>query len=137
MNNNPIFVGTPRLTTVESAATALRDGSSGTLYSLFVANTTTGSRIERITCMSSATVSSSANAVRIYATQPGGTSPKLIREGLLAATSPTATVLGAYVTFNFQGGLMLGTASSIYVGQSTYTSASDKLHWSSEGGDFN
>lgn len=136
-NTSPIFLLTPRLESVVSAATSVRDGSSGTLYSLFVSNSSNGSRIEKITCMQAATSSaSSAIAVRVYCCDAAGNNPRIIREALLAATTPSATVLGAVTTFNFTGGLLLGTNSSIYVGQSTYAGAQDRCHWSAEGGDF-
>ena len=60
----------------------------------------------------------------------------LIREALIASVAPTSTVLGSYAVFNFVGGLTLGASNSIYVGQSTYTAAQDKIHWSAEGGIF-
>jgi hypothetical protein len=135
-NTSPIFIGTPRLTTVASAASAGRDGLSGNIYPLFVSNSTYGSRVESISAITGTTTSNAANAIRIYITEAGGTNPCLIREGLIVTTTPSATVLGGYVIFNFSGGLLLGTASSIYVGQSTYNSAVDKVHYSCMGGDF-
>lgn len=137
-NNNPIFILTPRITSTVCSASSTRDGSGGTLYSLFIPDTTNGSRVEKITCMLAGTNSSasSAMAVRLYITDIGGNNPRLFRETLIASATPTATALGGNTTFTFPGGLGIGTASEIRVGQSTYGGVNDTTHWTCEGGNF-
>lgn len=136
-NTSPIFILTPRLTSVVTGGTSTRDGANGTLYSLFVAGPTFGSRVERVTAMNGATGTSSAMAVRLYVTGASGASPMLYREALLASAAPSATVLGSTTTFNFVGGLLMAPSTELWVSQSNYSSATtDRVCWIAEGGDF-
>ena len=136
-NYQPIFVGTPIITTAVTATVSLRDGG-GPITQLFVADPTNGSRVERISAFNTATQGSPSQAmqVRVFIANANGTNPRLFREQLLANVTPAAGTLGAFAIFNFTGGLMLGTNSSIYVGQGTYTGLNDTTHWTAEGGHF-
>ena len=136
-NNNPIFVGTPVITTAITATVSLRDGG-GPIQQLFVGDPTNGSRIERISAYNTATqgAASQAMQVRLFVADASGNNPRLFREQLLANVTPAAGTLGAFAIFNFSGGLMVGTNSSIYVGQGTYAGINDTTHWVCEGGHF-
>lgn len=136
-NTTPIFLGTPRITSVEVTAASNRDGS-GTIYSLFTPNLTNGSRIERINCVLAGTLSSAstAMAVRVFICDANGANPRIFREGLIAGTTPTATAVGGNTSFTFAGGLVIGTGSTVYVGQSTGDTTANRGHWTAEAGDF-
>ena len=138
-NTTPIFVGTPRITSAEVTAPCNRDGS-GTIYQLFVPNTTNGSRIERINCWLAGTVSSASTALaaRIFICDAAGANPRIFRESSIASTTPTPStgIVGGNTTFTFAGGLVIGTSSTIYVGQSSGDTTVNRGHWTAEGGDF-
>lgn len=136
-NNNPIFIGTPRTTTAVTATVSYRDGT-GPIQPLFVSNATNGSRIERISAFNVGTQGSimQATQVRVFIANADGTNPRLFREQLFASVTPGSGVLGPNAIFNFAGGLLMGTNSSVYVGQGTYTNINDTTHWTCEGGDF-
>lgn len=135
-NTTPIFVGTPRITTAEVTAASNRDGT-GTIYQLLVPGTN-GSRIEKINCILAGTLSSAstAMAVRVFICDDVGANPRLFRETVIASTTPSATVVGGNATFTFAGGLVVGTNSTVYVGQSSADTAANRGHWSCELGDF-
>lgn len=136
-NNNPIFVLTPRITSTEVTTSTLRDGS-GTLNQLFLPGTN-GSRVERINCILATTASTPGNttmAVRIFIADYDGSNPRIFRENLIAAVGPSGTILGGNTQFTFAGGLIIGTNSSIWCGQSTGDTTHNKGHWTCEAGDF-
>jgi len=135
-NTTPIFVGTPRIASVEVTAASNRDGT-GTIYQLLVPGTN-GSRIEKINCILSGTLSSAstAMAVRVFICDAVGVNPRIFRETVIASTTPSATVVGGNATFTFAGGLVIGTSSTIYVGQSSGDTTVNRGHWTAEAGDF-
>lgn len=135
-NTNPIFIGTPRIASAEVTAASNRDGT-GTIYQLLVPGTN-GSRIEKINCVLAGTLSSAstAMAVRVFVCDSVGSNPRIFRESLIGATTPSATVVGGNATFTFACGLVVGTNSTIYVGQSTGDTTANRGHWTAEAGDF-
>jgi hypothetical protein len=134
MNNNPIFIGTPRVQSALSTTSTGRDGLSGTYTTLYTPGPD-GSRIERVTAMvATPGTASTAKAVRIYIRE--NNILYLYREALLPASTPSGTVLGSNITFNFNGGLCLGTQSVLVGGQSTGNTTNDSLSFITEGGDF-
>ena len=136
-NNNPIFIGTPIVQNIISAEVTGRDGTSGT-YQLLFNPGPNGSRVERVTAITAGTISSpsSAMALRVYVKNLNNNVLYLYREAVIPAATPGTAVIGSNITFNFNGGLCLGTQSQIWVGQSTYADADDRISWTAEGGDF-
>jgi hypothetical protein len=137
VNNNPIFVGTPIVQQIFTTEATARGGDGGTYRLLFTPGTD-GSRVERVTAVLSGTMSAStsAMAVRVYIKNVDNGILYLYRESVLPTSTPSVSVLGANTTFNFNGGLCLGTQSEIWVGQSTYAGAADRVSWIAEGGRF-
>jgi len=136
-NTTPIFIGTPIIATAVTSTASNRDGT-GTITQLFVADITNGSRVERISAFNAGTqsVGMSASQVRVFVADRNGNTPRLFREQLFAGVTPGPTVLGSNAIFNFPGGLLMGTNSSIWVGQGTYQTINDTTHWTIEGGHF-
>ena len=138
MNNNPIFIGTPRVQASLSTTSTGRDGLTGTYTVLFTPGPD-GSRIERVTAMvATPGTASTAKAVRLYIKDISGTASTLYlyREALLPTSAPSGTLVGSNITFNFNGGLCLGSQSQLLGGQSTGNTTNDSLSFIVEGGDF-
>jgi hypothetical protein len=137
INNNPIFIGAPRVQSAISNAASGRDGTTGNLFLLCTPGPN-GSRIERITAITTGTMSSptSAMAIRIYIQNVDDLTNYLYREAVFPIVTPGTAIVGPNTTFNFNGGLCLGTQSKIYVGQSTFADADDRISWTAELGDF-
>jgi hypothetical protein len=136
-NNNPIFVGKPRVQTTITNTASSRDGVAGT-YNLLFDPGTDGSRVERVTAIVAGTAgaATTAMAVRLYIKNVDDGILYLYREGLLAATTPGNAVVGANITFNFNGGLCLGTQSQLFVGTSVGDTGANRVSWTAESGDF-
>jgi hypothetical protein len=137
MNNNPIFIAAPRVQSVISNAVSSRDGTTGNLFLLCTPGPN-GSRIERITAITTGTMSQATTpmAIRIYIQNVDESTNYLYREAVFPAITPGTAIVGPNTTFNFNGGLCLGTQSKIYVGQSTFADADDRVSWTCELGDF-
>jgi hypothetical protein len=137
VNNNPIFVGTPIVQQIFTSEVTGRNGDVGT-YKLLFTPGPDGSRVERVTAVVSGTfsVATQAMALRVYIKNVDSGILYLYREAVLPTSTPSVSVLGANTTFNFNGGLCLGTQSEIWVGQSTYTGVADRVSWVAEGGRF-
>jgi hypothetical protein len=137
MNNNPIFIGTPRVQTTITNAASSRDGDAGT-YNLLFDPGPDGSRIERVTAIVAGTAGSAttAMAVRLYIKNINDNDLYLYREALLPASTPGNTVLGSSVTFNFNGGLCLGTQSQLFAGASVGDTGLNRVSFIAEGGNF-
>lgn len=134
-NTQPIFIINPIVTSCLVTSSSNRDGVGGGLVQLFTGGTN-GGRIEKITCNIAGTGTSSNMAVRIYVTDTGGANPRLLREQLIAAVTPSGTVLGGVSTFTFSGGIGIGSTNEIWVGQSTGDATNNQGHWTCEGGYF-
>ena len=135
-NTQPIFIINPIVTSCLVTSASTRDGSGTGLVQLFTGGTN-GSRIEKITCCIAGTGTSAANAVRLYITGSGGTTPRLFREQLIGAASPqTGPALGGIATFTFAGGVGLGPNNEIWVGQASGDATNNQGHWTCEGGHF-
>jgi len=137
INNSPIFIAAPRIGSAITGAASSRDGDVGTYYPIFTPGPN-GSRIERVTAITAGTMSgqSSAMAIRLYIQNVDDLDYYLYREGLLAQVTPGTGTIGANLTFNFNGGLCLGTQSILVAGQSTYADADDRVSFVVEAGDF-
>lgn len=132
----PNFVSNPRITSVEVVANSNRDGT-GTTYQLFTPGAS-GSRIDRINCILAGTISaaSTAMAVRVFLCDENGNNPRILRESLIPSSTPTNNSLGGNTSFVFLGGLLIGTNSTIRVGQSTGNTTNNRGHWTCEASDF-
>jgi hypothetical protein len=138
MNNNPIFVGTPIVQTTITNAASSRDGDAGT-YNLLFTPGPDGSRIERVTAIVAGTasgVATTAMAVRLYIKNLNDNDLYLYREALLPASAASNTVVGSNVTFNFNGGLCLGTQSQLFAGASVGDTGLNRVSFIAEGGNF-
>lgn len=138
MNQPSLFISMPRIETVVSSATSSRDGTQGTIYKLFVANPVNGSRVEYVNAVIVATqsITTNINTFRIFLTDATGANPILLREGIAPSVVIGPGQGGPGYSFNFQGGLFLGTNSALYVGQYVYTGINDRLSWVAYGGDL-
>ena len=140
VNNNPIFVGTPIVQTGVTTTVTSRDGAGGT-YTLIFNPGPDGSRIERVTAIVAGTVSvtqTTAMAIRLYIKDlnTAGQPLFLYREALLPASLPGNAVVGSNVTFNFNGGLCLGTQSQLFAGASVGDTGINRVSFIAEGGNF-
>lgn len=136
-NTSPVFtkeaqVGFARI----AAANTARDGS-GTLVDAFTA-TTDGSVAFKATFTSAqATAAASAlKVVRVFITDTAGVNPRLYKEALLPALTPSTTVIGSTVTITFTDGLVLKSGQKIQVSQSIYATAADQTDVVIEGGNY-
>jgi hypothetical protein len=92
VSNLPIFEQTPRiggLTTQVSTANASRDGITGT-YEDIITGGVNGTRIDHIDI--SAAVVTTDGVIRLFITPSGGGTPRLWKEILVQAITPSATV---------------------------------------------
>ena len=137
----PLVAARPRLTATQSGAIANRNGT-GTIYKLFQGNTQSGSRVERITAFNMApdgVGAANTYMCRLYIADANGNNPRLYREQTMAGYTPnentTTAAPSESIQFVFPSGLVLGTNSSIYVGQS-FNSTNQITHWICEASDF-
>lgn len=108
MASAPIFVGVPKTWQAAlSAANTNRDGS-GTLVSVLSAGAS-GSRIDRLRVVASGTTT--AGVIRYYVND--GTNKYLIKERLVTAITPSATVQVFEDEVSFGDGLVLPTGWSL------------------------
>lgn len=136
-NKIPLMAYYPLLSTAICTGTTSRDGTGGAPLALLYSPTASGSRIERITCNINGDFNiASANVIgRLYITDIGGSNPRLFREGFMSGVTPTASVSGGQYQWVFNGGLTIGTASEIRVGQSAYN-ANTQANFILEGSSF-
>lgn len=137
INNSPIFVGTPIVQTTITNAPSSRDGDAGT-YNLLFNPGTNGARVERVTAIVAGTAgaATTAMAVRLYIKNVDDGDLYLYREALLPASTPGNAIVGSNVTFNFNGGLCLGTQSQLFVGTSVGDTGLNRVSWICESGNF-
>ena len=135
--NNPIFIGTPIVQTTITNAASSRDGDGGT-YNLLFNPGPDGSRIERVTAIVAGTAgsSTSAMAVRLYIKNLNDNDLYLYREAVFPIVQPGNSIVGANITFNFNGGLCLGTQSQLFAGASVGDTGANRVSWTAEGGNF-
>jgi len=139
----PLVAARPRITATQSGAVANRNGT-GTIYKLFQGNTQSGSRVERITAFNMGLEGDVVNTYmcRLYITDANGNNPRLFREQTIPGytvqeTSAIAAPPSQWVQFTFPSGLVMGTNSCIYVGQSFAGGATPQItHWICEAADF-
>jgi hypothetical protein len=127
-NTAPVYAydGEP-VTFVISAANTARDGS-GILVTVYTVPTK-GARMTDIT-FNSAQASpalNSAMVVRLFVTDTAGANPRLIRESVLPAVTPSSTAIGATIFMGFNDGLLLAGGQVIKVCQSVYAGVQDKV----------
>jgi hypothetical protein len=108
-NTKPIFVKTPRHPNVRiSTANTARDGT-GTLGTLFTAGPS-GAFFKGIRVQAEGTTT--AGVVRIFITSPGGNN-ELIKELLITAITPSASVEAASNEWYPDGGIVLGADEAL------------------------
>lgn len=141
MATYPLIASAPVLTTVTATLSSTRRGESGTLYQLFTASTTSGARIERISVVGANedNTTSTNMQIRVYVTDSNGANPRLLREapltGVAIPAQPSIAGQGSAYQFLFNTGLLVGTASEIWVGQQT-SSSTNNTYWILEGSSF-
>jgi hypothetical protein len=136
-NTNPIFTLTPHCSGIKVAEANTASDGSGTLHSLFTAQTN-GSRVERIIAINAqaSAAASSANVIRVFITDADGVNPILRAEGALESATRSTTEVGAKTEFEFEGGLVLAAGQIIKVCQSVYAGVQDVIAYTAEGGDY-
>jgi hypothetical protein len=130
MSANPNFAATPRQAVAQvSAANTARDGTGTTVQ--LIAGAAGGSRIERVRVAAAGTTT--AGVVRLFLSLDGGTTKRLLREILVAALTPSATVAVFMFDEVFPGGLQLPNANAqLYA--ATHNAETFSLF--AEGGDY-
>lgn len=136
-NNAPIFVLTPNVGFARVAAANTASDGSGTLVTAFTAGTN-GSRIDFITITNSQiTAAASSNmVVKVFITNTSGTSPRMLTEVALAATTRSTSAVGATTTITFSNGLIIPSGTLIQVCQSVYAGVQDQNDVVVRGGDY-
>ena len=108
MAANPAFATTPRLGVVQiSTANTNRDGT-GTIGSV-ITGVAAGTRIQRVRIV--ATGTTTAGVIRLFV--DNGTNVRLLRETLVTAITPSASIAVFQTEIEFENGLMLPSASYI------------------------
>ena len=134
----PLVAATPRITGATSGVSTASRRGDGAIRLLFRGNTQSGSRVDRITAVNMGPQNASVlnYSLRLYIADTNGNNPRLFREQLIAPYTVADTLYPSeYVEWLFPSGLVLGTNSSIYVGQGT-AGAIYTTHWICEGSDF-
>jgi len=137
----PLVASLPVLNIVTATLSSTRRGESGTLYQLFTASTAMGARIERISVVGANedNTTSTNMQIRVYVTDSNGANPRLLREapltGVAIPAQPSIAGQGSAYQFLFNTGLLVGTASEIWVGQQT-SSSTNNTYWFLEGSSF-
>ena len=125
MANSPIFVGTPKSSSVSiSTANTNRDGSTGTYGTVHTAGAS-GARVDTLNI--SATGTTTAGMVRLFV------DTALIRELPVGAITPSGTQPAWSVDVEFENGLIL--AASTVLKASTHNAETFKVTITN-GGDF-
>lgn len=94
-----------------STANTGRDGS-GTLATIFTAaSDNAGSRVDRISIHATGTTTS--GMIRLFISNSGGTSTRLIQEIPVSPNTPSATIPAWSAQVNFDGGLVLENGASL------------------------
>jgi len=94
-----------------STANTARDGS-GTLATVFTAaSDNAGSRVDRLSI--NATGITTSGMIRLFITNSGGTSTRLIQEISVSPNTPSATIPAWSAQVNFDGGLVLENGASL------------------------
>lgn len=128
MAAGPVFVGTPKSWHAAlSAANTERIFSSGTLVTL-VSGGASGSRIDTIRIIGSATVT--AGVVRLWLDD--GTNKRLFKEVLVTATTPSTSVETFLQDLTFSDGLVIPNGWTLKVS----THNAENFNVIARGGDF-
>lgn len=141
MATEPLIASAPILNIITATLSSTRRGESGTLYQLFTASTSKGARVERISVVGANedNTTSTTMQIRLYLTGTNGANPRLLREasltGVAIPAQPNISGQGSAYQFLFNTGLLVGTASELWVGQQT-SSANNKTYWFLEGSSF-
>lgn len=89
MASSSVFIGTPKTWQAPlSVANTNRDGTTGTYVDLVAAGSAPGSRVDRVRLQAAG--STTAGVIRLFVSD--GTNVMLLREILVAAITPSATV---------------------------------------------
>lgn len=137
VNTAPIFVLTPNVGFARiAAANTARDGS-GSNVTLCTAGAN-GTRVDYIEAWSAqATAAASGlKVLRFYLSDAAGANPRLIREVLLPALTPSTTVIGPTVTVTFTNGLLMKSGQILYVTQSVYAGVADQTDVRAQAADY-
>jgi hypothetical protein len=127
MATAPVFVGVPKTWQAAiSAANTNRDGT-GTLVTVVSAGAS-GSRLDRLRIVASGTTT--AGVVRLFLND--GTNKYLIKERLVTAITPSATIAVFEDEVNFGDGLVLPNGWSLMAG--THNAEAFKVF--AQGGDY-
>jgi len=124
-NTSPIFTNAGNMLPVSLGVTAnLASDGSGTIVTLIPAVATDGARLEAVVVVNAqaSQAASSAMRINIYASDAAGANFRIIGQGLMAAATRSATVLGSTVTITLvpsyvpKAGQIIGISQSIYAG---------------------
>lgn len=125
MANSPIFLGTPKSSSVAiSTANTNRDGSTGTYGTIHTAGAS-GARIDTLNI--TATSTTTAGMVRLFV----GTA--LIREIPVVAITPSSTQPAWTADVSFENGLVLGASTVLKANTNNAESFNVTI---TNGGDF-
>lgn len=125
----PVFIGSPKTWMgILATANTNRDGVTGTYATVASAGTGLGSRIDSIRVIPTGTVT--AGVVRLFLSD--GTNVRLLKEVMITATTPSATVEAAPYDLPFPDGLAMPNGWSLKAS----THNSETFNVIARGGDF-
>lgn len=136
MNNIPLIGTGQILNGVIATGLGNRTGTSGT-YNLLYSASTNNYRVERISIIPNGPLGAySQYAVRLYVSNNGGTTLRLFRESIIVGQTVSTTTPPYQAQFFFPGGLCVNSGTSLWVGQSAFSTAGTVSNWVIEGTSF-
>lgn len=138
MNIDPIFVIKGNSVPVQLDYANTASDGSGTLTDL-VTSATDGTRVDQVVFRNAqATVAAStAQLGKIFLTDASGNNPTMIGEIAIAATTRSATVIGANSTFTFSPPLIMKAGQKLKVCVSIGNSTNNLFSCVAYSGDYN
>lgn len=136
-NTIPIFVKEPNIGQARVTAANTAGDGSGSLTTLFTPGAN-GSLLFKIEARNSQATAapSSAMVSRFFLTDNAGSNPRLILELLIAATTRSNTVAGAYSFKEYPNGLFIASGQLLKVIQSIYAGVQDQMDYHAFGGNY-
>lgn len=136
-NNNPIFILTPNSLPVTLTAANLASDGSGVITTLVTAGAS-GTRVEQVVFRNAQLTQAASSAMlgKIFLSDVNGANYRLIGEVTIAATTRSATTIGATSTFTFSPALLMRSGQLLGVTISVRAGAQDDTAVIAYGGDY-
>jgi hypothetical protein len=136
-NTTPIFILGGNVATATIAAANTASDGSGTLVTLVTAGSN-GTRVDSVRFRNSqaSAAASSAMVHRIFLSDAAGSNPRLIGEVATAAATRSTSAVGATSIFTFDQPVIMKSGQIMYVIQSVYAGAQDRVDAFAYAGDY-